>query len=148
MLSLLVFANTTPVDGLGTLATQGILGLLLSISLGCNMWLVLKILAVQEGAQGKRDEVHEKRVGDAHDFANRIEASAERDRAAQSELAKGMGQIAEVQREGNRSVDRNTTALEAHTRVIEGTLREAVRRRAADSSTETQAVRRDARRDP
>jgi uncharacterized protein HemX len=136
----MIFAQAPGVESaLGALASHGILGIVAVLAIAAAGWAV----------RAMREEM-QARVRDATDFAARMEAAAEKDRASQAELLKATSALAEAQRETTRAVERLTRATEDHTRALENTVRDALRsRRSADSSGAIPAVRgpRDPRRE-
>ena len=113
---------------LGALASHGVLGVVAALAIMVAVWSI----------RAMREEMHF-RIADATTYAAQMNAQADKDRTAQSDLAKSVATLAEVQRASLASIERLFAGMESLTRAIE--LREALRQRGS-SGASYQAVRK------
>lgn len=114
-------------SALGVLIAQGPMGAVAVLAIGAAIWAFRALYKEMR-----------LRVEDRNDYADKLEALAERDRSSSAEHTKSIDKLAEGQRAMIAAIERNTAAYNEQTRMYG--IREALKHRSGDSGA-TPAVR-------
>lgn len=113
------------------------LGAITIICLALTVWAIRELKKVQD-----------QRVRDMENSAKRYEEANEKDRAAQAALTQAVNALASAHAETNRATERNTHAIQEHTRALEGVIRDAIRRAGTSGGYPATPRSRDPREEP